>query len=170
LKTLAVILLQECNSEVVIKMLKLKSIKGEAVDCRKAFKKFPVGGYVLHYHHDIIGEMLRENAENRIAYILTQKPENERALRLRLFRPIHDKELKAYAEWKKAYAEWKKADAEWKKADAEWEKAYAEWKKADAEWKKAYAEWKKADAALGILVHAYFCTPDCPWNGKTIFP
>ena len=185
--------------------MKLKSIEKEAADCRKAFKGFPVGGYVLHCHHEIIGETLCEAAENRIAYILTQKPENERALRLRLFRPVPEKELKADAEWEKADAEWEKADAEWEKADAEWKKAYAEWEKADAEWKKAYAEWekayaerKKADAewekedaewkkayaewekadaewekayaALEVLIHAHFCTPDCPWNGKTILP
>ena len=159
--------------------MKLKSIEKEAADCRKAFKGFPVGGYVLHCHHEIIGETLRGDAENRITYIFTQKPEHERALRLRLFRPVPEKELKAYAERKqkayaerkqKADAEWQKADAEWEKADAEWEKEDAEWKKADAKWKKAYAKWKKEDAALGILIHAHFCTPDCPWNGKTIFP
>ncbi len=164
--------------------LTLKSIEEEAAACREAFKGFPVGRYVLHCHHDQPVEVLWEDAEHRVTYILTQKPENERALRLRLFRPVSEKELKADAEWKKVVAELQKADAEWKKADAAWKKAIVEWKKADAErkkadaawkkadaaWKKASVEWKKADAALGVLIHAHFCVPDCPWNGKTIFP
>ena len=135
--------------------MKLKSIKEEAADCRKAFDGFELGGYALHCHHDRIGETLTEPAENRIACILTQKPENERALRLRLFRPVPEKKLKAYAAWRKADAAWEKADAEREKADAEREKA-------DAEREKAYA-------ALGVLIHARFCSSDCPWNGKTIF-
>jgi hypothetical protein len=115
--------------------MKLKSIEEEAADCRKAFEGFPVDGYTLHCHHEIIGETLTGPAEHRIAFILTQKSENERALRLRLFRPIPKEKLEA-----------------------------------DAEWRKADAEWRKADAAIGVLIHAHFCTPDCPWNGKTIFP
>ncbi len=150
--------------------LTLKSIEEEAAACREAFKGFPVGGYVLHCHHDQPVEVLWEDAEHRVTHILTQKPENERALRLRLFRPVSEKELKADAERKKAGAEPQKADAEWKKVVAELQKADAEWKKADAAWKKASVEWKKADAALGVLIHAHFCVPDCPWNGKTIFP
>jgi len=164
--------------------IKLNSIAEEAVACRKAFKNFPVGGYVLHCHHEQIGETLTESAENRIAYILSQKPEHEQALRLRLFRPVSEKKLKAYAERQKAYAEWQKAYAEWQKADAErqkayaeWQKAYAEWQKAyaerqkaDAEWQKAYAERQKAYAELGKLVHKKYCVKNCPWDGKTIFP
>ena len=145
----------------------LKSIEEEADDCRAAWKGFKVGTFALHCHHEILAEPLREDAENRIAYILSAKPRIERALRLRLFRPVSEKVLaewkkayaadaewekadaereKADAEWDKARAEWEKAAAERKKAYAEWEKAYAEWKKARAEWEKAYAEWKKADA------------------------
>jgi uncharacterized membrane protein YqiK len=163
--------------------MKLKSIEEEAADCRKAFKGFPIGGYTLHCHHGCVGEILTEEAENRITYILTQKPESERALRLRLFRPVFKEKLEADAEGQKAYAEWQKANAERQKAyaerqkaDAECQKAYAERRKADAEWQKADAERRKADAegqkanvALGVLIHAHFCAPDCPWDGKTIF-
>jgi hypothetical protein len=69
-------------------MLKLKSIKLEAAACRKAFKGVPVGSLVLHCHHELLMEKLTEPAEDRIAYILSDKPEHEQALRLRLFRPL----------------------------------------------------------------------------------
>jgi hypothetical protein len=138
------------------KALKLNSIAEEAAACRKVFKGFKIGGFVLHCHHQMVGETLNEDAENRIAYILSSKPEHERALRLHLFRPVLEKKLKADAEWQKA-------DAEWQKADAEWQKAYAEWQ-------KAYAEWQKVDARLGELIHAKFCVAGCPWDGHTIFP
>src|SRR5258707_127396 len=103
--------------------LKLNSIAEEAAACRKAFKDFKVGGFVLHCHHEILGETLTEDAENRIAYILSSKPKHEQALRLCLFRPVPDKKVKASAERQKASAERQKADAEWQKADAERQKA-----------------------------------------------
>src|SRR5271157_5591429 len=135
--------------------MKLKSIEEEAADCRQANKNAKIGDFILHLHHGIVGETLSEPIENRIVYILTQKSEHERALRLRLMRVVPEKDLKADAKWRKAYAEQ--------------EKAYAEWRKADAECEKADAEQGKADAALSILAHAHFCTPDCPWDGRTIF-
>jgi hypothetical protein len=136
----------------------LKSIKEEATDCRAAGKGFKAGTFALHCHHKILAEPLTEDAENRIAYIISSKPKHEQALRLRLFRPVPEKKL---AKRQKADAERQKAYAEWQKADAERQKAYAEWE-------KAYAEREKADAELAVLIHAKVCK-DCPWDGKTIF-
>jgi len=165
--------------------MNLKSIAEEEADCRAAFVGIAVGAFVLHCHHNSLLEVLTEPAENRINYILCDKPEVEQALRLRLFRPVSpehtgpeldkayaewdkayaeldkaraewDKACKAYAEWGKAGAEWDKARAELDKARAEWDKAYAEWGKARAEWDKARAEWDKAGH------HAAIC-PGCPW-------
>jgi hypothetical protein len=155
--------------------LKLKSIKEEAADCRKAFKGFAVGGLVLHLHHEMVCETLIQPIEDRIAYILTRKPKDERALRLRLCRPVPAEELKASAEFRaqqKASAKREKADAELRKAeaDADLQKVNAEWKKLDAEWKKANAELRKASRALREIAHQKFCIAGCPWNGKTIFP
>jgi hypothetical protein len=132
--------------------VKLHSIEIEAKNCRKAFKNFPSDGFTLHCHHELLGEPLTEPAENRIAYILSDKPEHEQALRLRLFRPITESQLKSC------------------KGYTERHKAWAERDRAYAEWGKAYAEWRKADAELSKEVHDKFCVKDCPWNGKTIFP
>ena len=120
--------------------LKLGSIAAEAAACRKAFAKVKPGAFVLHCHHEILGETLTEPAENRIAYILSSKPEHEQALRLRLFRPVSASH------------------------------AYADRQKAAADEQKAYADRQKAYADLAILVHKKACRSNCPWNGKTIFP
>jgi|SRR5690348_13566567 len=137
--------------------MKLKSIEEEAKACRKAFEKTSIGDFVLHCHHEILGESLREPAKNRIAYILADKPQYEQALRLHLFRPASKAKLialgrkdprikKAYADWQKAYADYQKAVADWQKAYADYEKAYADYQKAYADWQKAYADYEKADA------------------------
>ena len=133
--------------------MNLKSIAEEEAHCRAAFVGIEVGAFVLHCHHNSLLEVLTEPAENRINYILCDKPEAEQALRLRLFRPVPPEHLSA--EWDKACAEWHKARAEWDKADAEWDKARAELAKARAECEKSGH-------------HAVIC-PGCPWDGSTIF-
>lgn len=69
-------------------MINLKSIDEEAADCRAAWAAVPGAVAGLHIHHEVVAEELNEPIENRIDYILTQKPKHERALRLRLMRPI----------------------------------------------------------------------------------
>ena len=169
-------------------MKPLLSIEEEVAACREAFKGVKLYSLVVHCHHEVLFEILTELTENRIAYILSNKPGNEQALRLRLFRPVSKKALKKYpkldkasaeltkaraelakisAEWDKAYAEWDKASAELTKADAELDKANAKLDKANAKRAKANAEWAKINADTAI--HADIC-PDCPWDGHTIFP
>ena len=94
--------------------MNLKSIAEEEADCRAAFVGIAVGAFVLHCHHNSLLEVLTEPEENRINYILCDKPEAEQALRLRLFRPVSPEHTgpeldKARAEWAKACAEWDKA-------------------------------------------------------------
>jgi NifB/MoaA-like Fe-S oxidoreductase len=157
--------------------MKLKSIKEEANACRKAFKNIAIGSNVVHCHHSELYEKLRENPENRILYILKEKPVNEQALRLRLFRPVKEP---VRAEYEKveglALAEYEKVEglalAEYKKvtglALAEYEKvtglALAEYKKVKG---PALAEYKKVK---GLAHKGLICSePDCPWDGDSIF-
>jgi len=159
-------------------MLKLKSIKLEAAACRKAFKGVPVGSLVLHCHHELLMEKLTEPAEDRIAYILSDKPEHEQALRLRLFRPLtpasktYDESsvmalvmaLKTYEDAialtrvmaSKAY---EKAPS-LVMAHKAYDKAYA----------TAIAPASKAYYEATSPAHAKICVKGCPWNGETIFP
>ena len=131
---------------------------------------------VAHMGHDApwLQIKTREQVEDRIAYIKTDKPKMERPLRLKLLKIIKESlplELqKAYAEWQKAYAEWHKTHAKWRKSYAGREKTYAGREKTYAEWQKAYAEWQKADAEWqktinspeGVALHKRVC--GCAWT------
>ena len=174
--------------------MKLLSIPEEAAACRKAWAGKPIGTLAVHCHHCVECEPLTEPAENRIGYILREKAESERALRLRLFRPallLPPELAAAWAKWAAARAKWEAAWAELDAAQAELDAAWAEleaaqtkvdaarakrdaawakWKAAWAKWEAAWAEWVAA-WAQAVLPHATFCAePDCPWNGRTIFP
>ncbi len=87
--------------------IELLSIDAEAAACRAAWAAAPDAQRGCHIHHDQASEELTEPIENRIAYILRNKPEKERALRLRLMRPTTEEAIKAYyaarAEAQKAY-------------------------------------------------------------------
>ena len=104
--------------------------------------------YILHCHHDILFEKLREPIEKRVAHIKEKKSAHEHETRLRVMRVLTDEEmhmipLKAREAW-----------------DA-WEKAWEEREKA----------WEKALDIPGMQAwHKKVCVSDCPWDGKTLFP
>ena len=64
------------------------AIAKEAAACRAAWAAMPGATAGVHIHHETVVESLTEPIENRIAYILSNKPKKEQALRLRLMRPI----------------------------------------------------------------------------------
>ena len=145
--------------------MNLQSIAKEAAACRAAWAAMPDATAGVHIHHEAPAEALTEPIERRIEYILSTKPKKEQALRLRLMRPIT---ASALAEYEKAtasaLAEYETAKAS---AWAEYEKAtasaWAEYETAEA---SALAEYKKAKAPA----HRAICpTPDCPWDGRSIF-
>ncbi len=176
--------------------MKLQSIEKEAAACRKAFKGYK-GRTAIHVHHAVLAEELTEPAENRIAYILSDKPEREQALRLRLFRPAPwlDAALAEYGRVQgAALAEYGRVKGP---ALAEYERvkgpAWAEYGRvkgaAWAEYKRvegpAWAEyglvqgaaWAEYERVKGPALaeykrvegveHAKHCK--CGWNGKDIF-
>ena len=152
-------------------MLILKPVEEEARDCRARCAGMKVGDLILHYHHEVLCEILTKPVEDRISFIISSKSDNV-PLRLRLMGPpIIDDQVKddprwykANAELDKAYAELDKANTELDKAYVEWRKAYTELEKVRAEWHKANAEWRKA-----YEPHYHRLYPDSPWNGETIF-
>ena len=107
-----------------------------------------IAKWAWHIHHTRLAEPLTEPLKTRIAYIKEHKPKSEQALRLRLLKQVKGPLPAALL----------KADAAWQKADAARQKAYASRQ-------KAYA------AALPELeaLHKQEC-PNCPWDGRTIFP
>ena len=112
--------------------MKLLSIPEEAAACRKAWAGKPIGTLAVHCHHCVECEPLTEPAENRIGYILRQKAESERALRLRLFRPalLPPELVAAWAKWEAAQAKWTAAQEEWDAARAKRDAAQAKWEAA----------------------------------------
>ena len=142
----------------------------EAELCLAAWEANP-SEYGWHIHHEQLFERREYAIGDRIDYILTQKSQGERPLRLRLLRPMSAAD---YAEVNPIRA---KRDAEvnaiWAKRDAEAGVIRA---KRDAE---VNAIWAKRDAEVNAIrakrdaevnpIHAAAC-PGCPWDGSTIFP
>jgi hypothetical protein len=116
----------------------------------------PKSVWYWHVHHAILAEPLTEPIENRIAFIKANKPEAEVETRLRLMSPVRSLPRT-------------EARATYQEARAAYEKAYEKtWAASD----KALAAYEEAWVALEkdmIPLHAEQC-PDCPWDGKTIFP
>jgi hypothetical protein len=94
-------------------------------------RDYPLGTLFWPIHHQKLIEPLEEPLVNRVRYILTEKPKDERKIRLRALRPVQDVNnlpdifVKARAEYVKARAECDKARAECgKDLLAQWDKEY----------------------------------------------
>src|SRR3990167_8044562 len=138
-----------------------------------------------HVHHDILVERLIAPVQERIDFIMKNKPKDEIEARLRLLKPVNDQNTltvagkardEARAAARKAYDEAEaaarayKAMAPARKARDEAWKAYYE---AEVMVLEAYDEAetvarKVYDEAVSRL-HKKECY-DCPWDGQTIFP
>ena len=82
----------------------MTEIEQAAADCRAAFEGIEVGALALHCHHQTPCEVLTEPPENRIAYILADKPKGEQVTRLRAFRPASPRIVDANRVWDAARA------------------------------------------------------------------
>jgi hypothetical protein len=135
-------------------------INEAAARCREAFENSKIGDYVWCCHHERLYEQLTERAEARIEYILNEKPEHEREVRLNNFRPVID--ITALADYKKiqqsAWADYKKIQ----------QSAWADYDKIQ---QSAWADYKKiqqpALAKLRVLYQNE--VPLGTWNGMSIF-
>jgi len=111
-------------------------------------------GFYWHVHHDAIVEWCYDYDE-RAEYIRRHKPECDREIRLAAMIAVQGKlPDEVVAAWK---------------AYAEVEKAYVEAGKAYVEAWKAYIEAIAAHSAEIAALHEQEC-PNCPWDGKTLFP
>ena len=135
----------------------LLSIPEEAALCRAAFAGVKVGAMVRHCHHEQLAEPLTETPKARIAYILSFKPIEEQALRLHLFRPTYNAAVKAA---------WATYDAVLDAARATYNAAV---KAAQATRATAVDVAQTTYNAAVDVAHQAEC-PDCPWDGRTIFP
>ena len=122
-------------------------------------------GLFWHVHHDVLCEW-SNNIEERIDYIKKNKPEGEIETRLRLLKAVKGKLPEEFYKANKAwYKAWDEANKARNKARNKENKAWYEANKARDKAYKARNKYKNEIEAL----HKNEC-PDCPWNGRTIFP
>ena len=149
-----------------------------------------ISGFAFHCHHVTLVEFVTDYWE-RVDYIKREKLPSEVKLRLKLFKMIPVDRLpygleKVSAAYNKASAAREKASAACEEAWVAYEEACAAYNKASAARNKAWVAREKASAACLKAwaardkacaayisyfdeLHRELC-PDCPWDGKTIFP
>ena len=120
--------------------------------------------FYWHVHHLILLEPCYDY-EGRMGFIKRNKPVEEQELRLRLLKKVKGKLPAELIEAGQKYIEaWQK----YIEAGPKYEEAEEAWQKYDEAWQKYEAIIAKHSVYLNKL-HAEEC-PDCPWDGKTIFP
>ena len=108
--------------------------------------------WAWHVHHDVLVEPLTESIETRCAYIRIHKPKGEIKTRLRLLKRVRGEIPAKLVAARAAFLAAVAAES--------------------AAWSAAWSAFAKAheDAIPEInRMHLEEC-PDCPWDGKTIFP
>ena len=130
-----------------------------------------------HIHHNTLFEWTYEPIERRIEYIQAYKPEHEQATRLRLLKPVRgklpDTLIQAEAVHGQARAAYNQTRAAFAQAESYvtaqagvvLDQAWATYGQAKAAYDQACQTCLPAIEAL----HAQEC-PECPWDGRTIFP
>ena len=155
--------------------------------------KSPTGWY-WHVHHEILAERSYDIVE-RVVYIMGCKEPDEIEPRLRLLRPVRGPLpamlVEASARYDKALSEWHEANARWHEACEVWLESDLNWSHPGSpdrvdDWTEALKAKNAAEDALSEAndavraayatclpeleaLHAKEC-PDCPWDGRTIFP
>ena len=114
----------------------------------------------LHVHHKILLEPLTEPIDNRVECIKENKPPDEVDLRLRLLRELTEEEVNQLPKgFNQALKEYNLVGEEYNLVGEEYNLA----------WEKYRQDLEKYKPELEVW-HKKVCVPDCPWNGKTIFP
>ena len=119
--------------------------------------------FYWHIHHNILMELLLEPIENRIKYIIENKPKEEIELRLRLLKPVKGKLPTMFIAAREACDKAREAYDKAREAET-----YNEARKAYEKAGEASDEARKACREEIEVLHKLEC-PDCPWNGKSIF-
>ena len=154
--------------------------------------KGEIGDVGKHIHHERLVEIYNEPQESRETYIRLEKPEHEWPTRLRLIGVIPDQYLPqevltAREIFKQAEAAYNQVGAAYNQVGAACNQAWAAynqalaaynqaWAALDQAWAACHQAWAALDQAISNnrehfeSTHHLWCVPDCPWNGRTIFP
>jgi len=134
------------------------------------------------YHDQLLG--FSDNIQERIKYIKRYKPKCETDLRLALLKPVQGKlpriVIKSGESHEKARVVCEKL---WIAGQEAWmthpEEAFAAYMAKEEAYNKALAVYVKTQEAYNKTLKAYQAEiealhkkecPNCPWDGKTIFP
>ncbi|MDP2735087.1 MAG: hypothetical protein Q8P12_02665 [bacterium] len=114
----------------------------------------------LHVHHDVVCEPLTAPIEERIVDIEVNKLPAEIPTRLKALRELTDEEVARLPEsYRQAGEVYGQAGLVYHQA---WEAYHQAW--------KAYSQVGEVCAVELATWHKSVCQPNCPWNGKTLFP
>lgn len=140
-----------------------------------------ITGLGLHCHHDGLFEYVLDYDE-RCSFIQSNKPPEERELRLALFiivpvDVIPETLRHVIDEWERVDAEKDRINTELMRVRDEWDPLWTKRDRVIAERARILAEWGyvrgKLEHALASIdqeaLHRQLCHPNCPWDGKTIF-
>ena len=114
--------------------------------------------FYWHTHHDVLVDVEIVPIEKRIKYIKENKLKDEIELRLKLLRPVKG-ELP-----KEVVSAGKDCKKTWEDYDDK-KKAWGDYLKAKRNYLEVLRDYKEEINAL----HKEEC-PDCPWDGRSIFP
>lgn len=139
-------------------------------------------GFYWHVHHNELMEWCYDYQE-RVYYIRREKPAHEIDTRLRLFQPVRG-ELpqnlaqarqtldQAWQTYQQALQTYQQAAQTFWQARQTFEQALQTFEQALQTYKQAWQTYQQAEQTYLpelVALHAQEC-PDCPWNGRTIFP
>ena len=130
-------------------------------------------GVAFHCRHNKLFEFVLDYDE-RVAVISSEKPANEQELRRRLFQLIPDEKMpgRESVEWEvldKARETYDRARATLEKERETLAKAWATVFQVEGTYEQAWKTFAKKYGSELEQLHKELC-PDCPWDGKTIFP
>ncbi len=136
---------------------------------------------VVFLRHESFAEFLDEPIETRLYWIIDTKPYEQIAIRLTQIQPYisHRQMRKLDASLKAACVKWDRACVKWDRAWVEWYQAQADFnrienvrsraqvdrERARVDRDQVWVAWKRAYEPIFMAKH-----PDCPWDGKTLFP
>lgn len=124
----------------------------------------------LHIHHDRVCEPMTAPLHERIVDIQKYKSEWEVPIRLQVIRELTEEEVGrlpvAYDQARVALAQ---AAEGYNRAGEAWVKDREAYYRDIEAWDQAIDAYWQCEPELTAW-HATVCVPDCPWNGKTLFP
>ncbi len=144
------------------------------VQCLKNSKPYHEVPIRLKYFQIIPVEMMSSEFRTVLAKVYTMQAESNT-----MWAKVYTMRAKANTMWAKADTMWTESDTMWAKADTMRAKADTMRDEADAMWTesntmraKANTMWDEAiltfSSELDVIHTKLF--PDCPWDGKTMFP